>query len=143
MLFSLALIALYSQSALAVGVALGYGISATRVKSLFLFLSLMSIRLVVEEMLNPQCPLPKNNLFNGSLILLLYYGTQTGKICKPWTCSSGTTQFAIDSANSWCVREQPKAPTGTATWNVAGASKALTVASNKTLLGKGASDEYS
>ncbi|KAJ7173438.1 pectin lyase-like protein [Mycena filopes] len=63
-------------------------------------------------------------------------GTTTGTICKPWTCSPNP-QFAID-ANSWCENDEPSAAKSTGTWYVAG-TKPLTVASNKTLLGKGSS----
>ncbi|KAJ7036581.1 pectin lyase-like protein [Mycena alexandri] len=61
-------------------------------------------------------------------------GTTTGTICKPWTCSPNP-QVAID-ANSWCEDDEPSAAKSTGTWFVAG-TKPLTVASNKTLLGKG------
>ncbi|KDN43030.1 hypothetical protein RSAG8_06353, partial [Rhizoctonia solani AG-8 WAC10335] len=59
---------------------------------------------------------------------------ETGKVCKPWTCSPGA-QVAID-VNGWCAREQENAETDTATWKKAGLS-AIKVGSNKTLLGKG------
>ncbi|CAE6375881.1 unnamed protein product [Rhizoctonia solani] len=61
-------------------------------------------------------------------------GSETGKVCKPWTCSPGA-QVAID-VNGWCAREQKNAPTDTATWKKAGLT-AIKVGSNKTLLGKG------
>lgn len=79
-----------------------------------------------------------------------YYGTTSGEICKPWTCDSNKVQLAINAnkyglpslissrklmRNSWCSSSYAKSK---ATWNVAGASKALKVSSNKTLLGKGA-----
>ncbi|KAJ7574373.1 putative pectin lyase precursor [Mycena floridula] len=62
-------------------------------------------------------------------------GTTTGKACKPWTCSPNP-QLAID-ANSWCENDEPSAATTTVTYNTAGTTP-LKVASNKTLLGKGA-----
>lgn len=62
-------------------------------------------------------------------------GTTTSKGCKPWTCSP-SPQLAIDGANSWCSREQPKAATTTITYNKAGIIP-LKVGNNKTLLGKG------
>ncbi|KAF8672499.1 Pectate lyase [Rhizoctonia solani] len=61
-------------------------------------------------------------------------GSETGKVCKPWTCSPGA-QVAID-VNGWCGREQKNAKTDTATWKKAGLT-AIKVGSNKTLLGKG------
>lgn len=66
-----------------------------------------------------------------------YYGSTTGKICKPWTCSPNP-QYAIDS-NSWCENYESSAATGTATWYNSGTSTSysLKVGSNKTLLGKG------
>jgi hypothetical protein len=36
-------------------------------------------------------------------------GSETGKVCKPWTCSPGA-QVAID-VNGWCGREQKNAKT--------------------------------
>ncbi|KAG8843313.1 hypothetical protein FRC20_004008 [Serendipita sp. 405] len=68
-----------------------------------------------------------------------YYGTASGKICKPWTCSPNP-QVAIDQ-NSWCENYQPSAATGTASWYVSGTgySYSLKVGSKKTLLGKGSS----
>ncbi|EIN12807.1 putative pectin lyase D [Punctularia strigosozonata HHB-11173 SS5] len=66
-----------------------------------------------------------------------YYGTASGKICKPWTCSPNP-QVAIDE-NDWCENYEPSAATGTATWYVSGSSQtySLAVGSKKTLLGKG------
>lgn len=68
-----------------------------------------------------------------------YYGTTSGKICIPWTCSPNP-QVAIDS-NNWCENYQPSAATGTATWYKSGTgySYSLKVGSNKTLLGVGSS----
>lgn len=68
-----------------------------------------------------------------------YYGSTSGKICKPWTCSPNP-QFAIDQ-NNWCANYQPSAATGTDSWYKSGTgySYLLKVASNKTLLGKGSS----
>ncbi|KAG8701603.1 hypothetical protein FRC11_012034, partial [Ceratobasidium sp. 423] len=60
-------------------------------------------------------------------------GEETGKVCKPWSCSPGA-QVAID-VNGWCEREQKNAPTDTATWKKAGLS-AIKVGSNKTLLAR-------
>ncbi|KAG8832804.1 hypothetical protein FRC18_004546 [Serendipita sp. 400] len=63
-----------------------------------------------------------------------YYGTTTGPICKPWSCTPNP-QLAINTSG-WC---SSTAPTGTATWYNSGASRSLVVGSNKTLLGKGSS----
>ncbi|KAG8840452.1 hypothetical protein FRB91_006073, partial [Serendipita sp. 411] len=68
-----------------------------------------------------------------------YYGSTSGTICKPWTCTPNP-QVAIDQ-NSWCENYEPSAATGTASWYVSGTgySYSLKVGSNKTLLGKGSS----
>ncbi|KAG8817906.1 hypothetical protein FRC18_000326 [Serendipita sp. 400] len=68
-----------------------------------------------------------------------YYGSTSGTICKPWTCTPNP-QVAIDQ-NSWCENYEPSAATGTASWYVSGTgySYTLKVGSNKTLLGKGSS----
>ncbi|PVF92516.1 putative pectin lyase precursor [Serendipita vermifera] len=68
-----------------------------------------------------------------------YYGSTSGKYCKPWTCSPNP-QLAIDQ-NSWCENYYPSAATGTASWYISGTgySYSLKVGSNKTLLGKGSS----
>ncbi|KAF8608769.1 putative pectin lyase precursor [Ceratobasidium sp. AG-I] len=61
-------------------------------------------------------------------------GSTSGTACAPWTCSPNP-QLAID-ANGWCESQYPNAATSTVTYKKAGVS-AITVASNKTLLGKG------
>ncbi|QRV79560.1 pectate lyase [Ceratobasidium sp. AG-Ba] len=61
-------------------------------------------------------------------------GSTTGTACAPWTCSPNP-QLAID-ANNWCGSQYPNAAKSTVTYKKAGVS-AITVNSNKTLLGKG------
>ncbi|KAG8764076.1 hypothetical protein FRC12_008287 [Ceratobasidium sp. 428] len=61
-------------------------------------------------------------------------GSTTGTACAPWTCSPNP-QLAID-ANNWCESQYPSAAKSTVTYKAAGVS-AITVNSNKTLLGKG------
>ncbi|EUC64278.1 pectin lyase [Rhizoctonia solani AG-3 Rhs1AP] len=65
-------------------------------------------------------------------------GSESGKGCKPWTCSgsdSGQVQVAIDF-NGWCEEHEPNAEKISVTYDKAGTTSIL-VGSNKTLLGKG------
>ncbi|CAE6397602.1 unnamed protein product [Rhizoctonia solani] len=61
-------------------------------------------------------------------------GSTTGTACAAWTCSPNP-QLAINQ-NSWCDNYYPSAAKSTVTYKKAGVS-AITVGSNKTLLGKG------
>lgn len=64
-------------------------------------------------------------------------GTTTGTGCAPWTCTSGTPQYAIDQ-DDWCENYEPDAETVSVTYDNAGIL-GMTVASDKTLIGKGSS----
>ncbi|CEL60944.1 pectate lyase, putative [Rhizoctonia solani AG-1 IB] len=61
-------------------------------------------------------------------------GSVTGTACAAWTCSPNP-QLAINQ-NNWCDNYYPSASKSTVTYKKAGVS-AITVGSNKTLLGKG------
>ncbi|KAG9047775.1 hypothetical protein FS837_001483 [Tulasnella sp. UAMH 9824] len=61
-----------------------------------------------------------------------YYGTTTGQACKPWTCSPNPQMLLVVSAGG-CENYTKYS----VTYNTAGATKNLVVASNKTLLGQG------
>ncbi|CAE6517929.1 unnamed protein product [Rhizoctonia solani] len=61
-------------------------------------------------------------------------GSTTGTACAPWTCTPNP-QLAINQ-NSWCDNYYPSATKSTVTYKKAAVS-AITVGSNKTLLGKG------
>lgn len=64
-------------------------------------------------------------------------GTKTSSGCSPWGTASGC-QIAINQ-NDWCTNYQPDAPTvDSITYNAAGV-EGLTVASDKTIVGKGTS----
>ncbi|KAG8839792.1 hypothetical protein FRC18_003804 [Serendipita sp. 400] len=67
-----------------------------------------------------------------------YYGTTTGTICKPWSCSPNP-QWMIDSSNHWCDSYASTKTTGTYYNSGTSTSYALKVGSNKTLLGQGSS----
>lgn len=64
-------------------------------------------------------------------------GTKTSSGCSPWGTAAGC-QIAIN-ANSWCQNYEPSAPTvSSITYNAAGV-EGITVASDKTIIGKGTS----
>ncbi|KAG8865069.1 hypothetical protein FRC20_009921 [Serendipita sp. 405] len=67
-----------------------------------------------------------------------YYGTTTGTICKPWSCSPNP-QWMIDSSNHWCDSYASTKTTGTYYNSGTSTSYTLKVGSNKTLLGQGSS----
>ncbi|KIO28622.1 polysaccharide lyase family 1 protein [Tulasnella calospora MUT 4182] len=65
-----------------------------------------------------------------------YYGTTAGKACKLWTCTNGQNpQMTIDNSTGQCAGQTLY----DATYYNSGASKALVVNSNKTIIGKGSS----
>ncbi|KAG9044378.1 hypothetical protein FS837_008244 [Tulasnella sp. UAMH 9824] len=65
-----------------------------------------------------------------------YYGTTSGQACKLWTCTNGyTPQMTIDNSTGQCDGQTLY----DVTYYTSGASKALTVNSNKTIIGKGSS----
>lgn len=65
-----------------------------------------------------------------------YYGTTNGKACKLWTCTNGyNPQMTIDNSTGQCSGQTLY----DATYYNSGASKALVVKSNKTIIGKGSS----
>ncbi|KIO19215.1 polysaccharide lyase family 1 protein [Tulasnella calospora MUT 4182] len=66
-----------------------------------------------------------------------YYGTTTGKACKPWTCTNGyTPQMTIDTGKGEC---DASLTLYSVTYYQAGHDYSLKVGSNKTLLGQGSS----
>ncbi|KAH8831552.1 putative pectin lyase precursor [Flagelloscypha sp. PMI_526] len=65
-----------------------------------------------------------------------YWGTETGLVCFPWSCTPNP-QGMINSANNWCSSYTNQS---TATYYLAGTTNSnyIQVKSNKTLLGSGA-----
>ncbi|KIO24882.1 hypothetical protein M407DRAFT_25742 [Tulasnella calospora MUT 4182] len=61
-----------------------------------------------------------------------YYGTTSGQACKPWSCSPNP-QMLLSTSVGGCENYTKY----NVTYNTAGASKNLVVASNKTILGQG------
>ncbi|KAG8747845.1 hypothetical protein FRC10_011291 [Ceratobasidium sp. 414] len=126
---------LYFRGASAVGTAFGYGSGTTGGGSAAAAVPTSTSQLV-------SCPADiynKAGRQHRSLTSLcprfeLIQGSTTGTACAPWTCTPNP-QLAID-ANSWCESQYPSAAKSTVTYKTAGVS-AITVNSNKTLLGKG------
>ncbi|KIM22250.1 polysaccharide lyase family 1 protein [Serendipita vermifera MAFF 305830] len=131
----IALVGLGGVSVQAIGTALGYGSATTGGGSAAAATPTSNAQLI--SWLSDSTA--RTIVLTSTFDFTSYYGTTSGKICKPWTCSPNP-QVAIDS-NSWCENYQPSAATGTASWYVAGTgySYMLKVGSNKTLLGKGSS----
>lgn len=131
----IALVGLGGVSVQAIGTALGYGSATTGGGSAAAATPTSNAQLI--SWLSDSTA--RTIVLTSTFDFTTYYGTTSGKICKPWTCSPNP-QVAIDS-NRWCENYQPFAATGTASWYVAGTgySYMLKVGSNKTLLGKGSS----
>ncbi|CAE6435064.1 hypothetical protein RSOLAG1IB_10822 [Rhizoctonia solani AG-1 IB] len=119
-----------SQGAFAIGTAFGYGAGTTGGGNAAPAVPSSTAQLVSWLGDNT----PRVILLDKTYDFTDLEGSETGKVCKPWTCSPGA-QVAID-VNGWCGREQKNAKTDTATWKKAGLT-AIKVGSNKTLLGKG------
>ncbi|KAG9106145.1 hypothetical protein FRC07_008941, partial [Ceratobasidium sp. 392] len=121
---------LYTRSADAVGTAFGYGSGTTGGGSAAAAVPTSTSQLVSWLGDSTARVILLDKIFDFTDT----EGSTTGTACAPWTCTPNP-QLAID-ANSWCESQYPSAAKSTVTYKKAGVS-AITVNSNKTLLGKG------